>query len=83
MTTTSAALRSPARYRPRFRSARIFQDLRRWRPRSGRRASDYVMPDLERIGGVTGWQRAAGLAQARASKCRLIFSRRSARICSP
>ena len=28
------------------------------------RASDYVMPDLERIGGVTGWRRAAGLAAA-------------------
>jgi mandelate racemase len=27
-------------------------------------ASDYVMPDLERIGGVTGWQRAAALAHA-------------------
>ena len=27
-------------------------------------ACDYVMPDLERIGGVTGWQRAAGLAHA-------------------
>jgi mandelate racemase len=27
-------------------------------------ASDYVMPDLDRIGGVTGWQRAAGLAPA-------------------
>jgi mandelate racemase len=26
------------------------------------RACDYVMPDLERIGGVTGWQRAAALA---------------------
>src|SRR5436305_381466 len=25
-------------------------------------AADYVMPDLERIGGVTGWQRAAMLA---------------------
>jgi mandelate racemase len=25
-------------------------------------ASDYVMPDLERIGGVTGWQRASALA---------------------
>jgi mandelate racemase len=25
-------------------------------------AADYVMPDLERIGGVTGWQRAASLA---------------------
>jgi mandelate racemase len=28
------------------------------------RACDYVMPDMERIGGVTGWQRAAGLAAA-------------------
>ncbi|HWP26263.1 MAG TPA: enolase C-terminal domain-like protein [Xanthobacteraceae bacterium] len=27
-------------------------------------ATDYVMPDLERIGGVTGWQRAAALAHA-------------------
>jgi mandelate racemase len=26
------------------------------------RACDYVMPDLERIGGVTGWRRAAALA---------------------
>ncbi len=29
------------------------------------RACDLVMPDLERIGGVTGWQRAAALAAAR------------------
>lgn len=28
-------------------------------------ACDYVMPDLERIGGVTGWLRAAELARAR------------------
>ncbi len=27
-------------------------------------ASDYVMPDAQRIGGVTGWLRAAALAQA-------------------
>ena len=27
-------------------------------------ACSYVMPDLERIGGVTGWQRASGLAHA-------------------
>ena len=27
-------------------------------------ACDFVMPDLERIGGVTGWQRAAALAAA-------------------
>jgi mandelate racemase len=31
-------------------------------------AADYVMPDLERIGGVTGWQRAAALASARRIK---------------
>jgi mandelate racemase len=29
------------------------------------RACDYVMPDLERIGGVTGWLEAAALAQSR------------------
>lgn len=28
------------------------------------KAADFVMPDLDRIGGVTGWQRAAGLAAA-------------------
>ena len=28
-------------------------------------ACDYVMPDLERIGGVTGWRNAAALASAR------------------
>ena len=27
-------------------------------------ACDYVMPDLQRIGGVTGWLRAAALADA-------------------
>jgi mandelate racemase len=26
-------------------------------------ASDYVMPDVQRIGGITGWMRAAALAQ--------------------
>jgi mandelate racemase len=30
-------------------------------------AADYVMPDLERIGGVTGWQRAAALAAERSA----------------
>lgn len=28
-------------------------------------AADYVMPDLERIGGVTGWRMAAAIAQSR------------------
>ncbi len=32
------------------------------------KACDYVMPDLERIGGVTGWQRAAALAQTASIK---------------
>ena len=27
-------------------------------------AADYVMPDLERIGGVTGWRQAAAIAAA-------------------
>jgi mandelate racemase len=31
-------------------------------------AADYVMPDLERIGGVTGWRQAADIAQARSMK---------------
>ena len=31
-------------------------------------ACDYVMPDLERIGGVTGWRRAAELAAAKDMK---------------
>ena len=31
----------------------------------GMSACDYVMPDLERIGGVSGWQHAAGLAATR------------------
>jgi mandelate racemase len=29
------------------------------------RASDYVMPDVMKIGGVTGWLRAASIAQAK------------------
>ena len=33
--------------------------------RSMRAASDYVMPDVMKIGGVTGWLRAAALAHAR------------------
>ena len=42
-----------------------------WGPRDMARAiaahaSDYVMPDLERIGGVSGWLRAAAIADAAA-----------------
>jgi mandelate racemase len=32
-------------------------------------ASDFVMPDVQRIGGVTGWLRAAALAQAAGKEC--------------
>ena len=46
----------------RSRSARIFPRARPWRRALAAGACDYVMPDLERIGGVTGWQRAAALA---------------------
>jgi mandelate racemase len=31
------------------------------------KACDYVMPDFMRIGGVTGWQRAAAIATMVAS----------------
>jgi mandelate racemase len=41
-------------------------------------ACDYVMPDLARIGGVTGWTEAAGLAAARG-----VEIRRSVRTSSP
>ena len=33
-----------------------------------RSAADYVMPDLERIGGVSGWRQAAEIAQSRGIK---------------
>ena len=46
------------------------------------RACDYVMPDLERIGGVTGWQRAARWPAARDSRCPRTCILKSARICS-
>jgi len=34
------------------------------------RSLDFVMPDVQRIGGVSGWLRAAALAHATASTCR-------------
>ncbi len=43
-------------------------------------ASDYVMPDVMKIGGVTGWMRAAALAaSARTCACRTTSGPRSAR----
>ena len=45
-------------------------------------ASDYVMPDVMKIGGVTGWLRAAALAgSAQASGSRTTSGPRSARSC--
>ena len=49
---------------------------------STRAASDFVMPDVMKIGGVTGWLRAAALAAgARASASPATSGRRSARSC--
>ena len=42
-------------------------------------ASDFVMPDLDRIGGVTGWTRAATLAEASGVRCRATSTPRSPR----
>ena len=40
-------------------------------------AADYVMPDLERIGGVTGWRQAAEHRRRQPhSRCRHIFFRK-------
>ena len=63
-TTMPAMRRSCANSRRRSRSERISPKARPWRWRSRPQAADYVMPDLERIGGVTGWLRAAALAAA-------------------
>jgi mandelate racemase len=44
-------------------------------------ACDYAMPDLERIGGVTGWMRAAALAQgAGVEMSSHLFSEASAQL---
>ena len=64
-TTRGCARARGARSRRRCRSARISRRSTTCRKRSTARACDYVMPDLERIGGVTGWQRASALAAAR------------------
>ena len=53
-----------ARSRRRSRSARISREPAGMAAALAAGAADYVMPDLERIGGVTGWQRAAALAAA-------------------
>ena len=64
-TTMPAPRRWRASSKRRSRSARISRCRSACRPRSTQQAADYVMPDLERIGGVTGWREAAELAQSR------------------
>jgi mandelate racemase len=44
-------------------------------------ASDYMMPDVMKIGGMTGWMRAAGWARLTAFAFRAICGRRLARNC--
>jgi mandelate racemase len=43
-----------------------FASLREMKAAIDQQACDFVMPDLERIGGVSGWMHAAGLAEAAA-----------------
>jgi mandelate racemase len=52
----AAALRTPVQIGENFAGPRAMADALR------HGASDLVMPDLDRIGGVTGWQQAAALA---------------------
>ncbi len=54
----AAALRTPVQIGENFAGPRALAEA------LGHRASDLVMPDLDRIGGVTGWQAAAALADA-------------------
>jgi mandelate racemase len=54
----AAALRTPVQIGENLAGPRALAEA------LGHRASDLVMPDLERIGGVTGWQAAAALADA-------------------
>ena len=59
----AAALRRPIQIGENSRG------LSRWRRRSGSKASDLVMPDVQQMGGVTGWLRAAALAHAAGVPC--------------
>jgi len=46
-------------------------------------ACDFVMPDAQRIGGVTGWMRAAALAQGAGMEMSSHLFPRRAATCSP
>ena len=54
----AAAVRTPIQIGENFAGPRAMAEALR------ERAGDYLMPDLERIGGVTGWLQAASLAAA-------------------
>jgi mandelate racemase len=54
----TAALKTPIQIGENFYGPRALHDALRMK------ACDYVMPDFMRIGGVTGWQRAAAIAAA-------------------
>jgi hypothetical protein len=43
--------------------------------------SDFVMLDVMKIGGITGWLRAIAQTEASVYRCRAIYSRNSARSC--
>ena len=69
--------------RCRCRSARIFRCVAGMQTALDAKACDLVMPDLERIGGVTRLAAAPRrLRPSARSRCRRIFIRRRARICS-
>jgi mandelate racemase len=57
------ALRTPVQIGENFQGPRAMAQA------LAQRASDLVMPDLERIGGVTGWMAAAALADAARIEC--------------
>ena len=64
MTTIAAMPRSPEPWTCRCRSARTSTARRPCCRPLAAGACDYVMPDVARIGGVTGWMQAAGIAAA-------------------
>ena len=62
MTTSRAARQIAAAARTPVQIGENFSQVHDMQKAIDAGACDYVMPDLERIGGVTGWQRASALA---------------------